>query len=260
MNKMISAIIHKRPHFLVVALLIQIISLMAIGFLVITQSFIELSVFEWSITQSLLAGFLAYHLCMPKWWVLIHLGFMPLVIITLALNISPLWYLFLFICLMLVYGKTYKTRVPLYLSSQQVNKVLKSRLPKRKHFSFLDLGSGCGGLISRLAKAHKNGLFYGIEAAPIPFLISKLRNIFASSSCKISWGDFWRQDFSQYGVVYAYFSPVPMETLWHKARKEMRPGSLLISNTFQIPGVAPDEIIELNDFSNSTLYLWKIKM
>ena len=259
MNKMISAIICKRPHFLVVALLIQIISLMAIGFLVITQSFIELSVFEWSITQSLLAGFLAYHLRMPKWWILIHLIFMPLVIITLALNISPLWHLFLFICLILVYGKTYKTRVPLYLSSQQVNKALKSRLPKRKHFSFLDLGSGCGGLISRLAKAHKNGLFYGIETAPIPFLISKLRNIFTSSSCKISWGDFWQHDFSQYDVVYAYLSPVPMETLWYKVRKEMRPGSLLISNTFQIPGVVPDEIIELNDFSNSTLYLWKIK-
>lgn len=260
MNKMISAIICKRPHFLVVALLIQIISLMAIGFLVITQSFIELSIFEWSITQSLLAGLLAYHLRMPKWWILIHLVFMPLVIITLAFNISPLWHLFLFICLILVYGKTYKTRVPLYLSSQQVNKALKSRLPKRKHFSFLDLGSGCGGLISRLAKVHKNGLFYGIETAPIPFLISKLRNIFTPSSCKISWGDFWLQDFSQYDVIYAYLSPVPMETLWHKVRKEMRPGSLLISNTFQIPGVAPDEIIELNDFSNSTLYLWKIKM
>lgn len=257
---MISAIVCKRPHFLVIALLIQIISLMAIGFLVITQSFIELSIFEWSITQSLLASFLAYHLRMPKWWILIHLVFMPLVIITLALNISPLWHLFLFICLILVYGKTYKTRVPLYLSSQQVNKVLKSRLPKCKHFSFLDLGSGCGGLISRLAKAHKNGLFYGIETAPIPFLISKLRNIFTSSPCKISWGDFWQQDFSQYDVLYAYLSPVPMETLWHKVCKEMRPGSLLISNTFQIPGVTPDEIIELNDFSNSTLYLWKIKM
>jgi hypothetical protein len=49
-----------------------------------------------------------------------------------------------------------------------------------------------------------------------------------------------------------------MKSLWQKARKEMRPGSLLISNTFIIPGVTPYKSIKLNDFTKSTLYLWKI--
>lgn len=248
----------KRPHFLIVALLIQFIALLVIVFLIKAQSIIDLSLFEWSLTQGFLASGLAYGLRMPTWWIPIHLAFMPMIIVTLAIDISPLWFLLFFICLALIYGKTYQTRVPLYLSSQQVNTVLKSWLPQQKNFSFVDLGSGCGGLITRLAKAHKNGLFHGIEAAPLPCFISKLRNLFSTSPCKISWGDFWKQDFSQYDVVYAYLSPVPMETLWQKASQEMRPGSLLISNTFEIPGVNPDECITLNDFSHSTLYLWKL--
>jgi hypothetical protein len=120
------------------------------------------------------------------------------------------------------------------------------------------LGSGCGGLLNNLARTHKNGQFHGIESAPLPFLISKLRSFLGVPNCKIMWGDFWQQDFSQYDVVYAYLSPIPMESLWRKVSKEMRPGSLLISNTFLIPGVTPHKSIQLNDFSNSTLYLWKI--
>lgn len=248
----------KRLHFLIVALLIQLFALLVIVSFIQIQSIIDLSLFEWSLAQALLACIFAYCLRMPTWWLPIHLLFTPMIITTLAMDISPLWFLFFFICLTLIYGKTYKTRVPLYLSSQQVNATLESWLPKGERFSFVDLGSGCGGLISRLAKVHKNGLFHGIEAAPLPCLISKLRNLFSTSPCKISWGDFWKQDFSQYDVVYAYLSPIPMETLWRKASKEMRPGSLLISNTFEIPGVNPDECIPLNDFSNSTLYLWKL--
>ena len=241
-----------------IALFVQIVSVLFVSLLALVQSSITLSIFEWSMLQGLLSGLISCCLRMPFWWIPIHLVFIPLAIATLALNISSLWFLLFFVCLLLIYGKTYKTQVPLYLSSKSVNIALESLLPKQGHFSFIDLGSGCGGLLNNLASAHKNGNFYGIESAPLPFLISKLRNTFQTLPCKIFWGDFWKHDFSKYDVVYAYLSPVPMKSLWCKASKEMRPGSLLISNTFMIPGIAPYKSIQLNDFSNSTLYLWKI--
>ncbi|HSX69654.1 MAG TPA: class I SAM-dependent methyltransferase, partial [Pseudomonas sp.] len=61
-----------------------------------------------------------------------------------------------------------------------------------------------------------------------------------------------------YDVVYCFLSPAPMAELWTKARSEMRPGSLLISNSFEIPGVAPGEVIELNDWRASRLLLWHL--
>ncbi|MBP6366905.1 MAG: hypothetical protein KBA82_07455 [Nitrosomonas sp.] len=248
----------KLQHSTLKALLTQIIATLIMALFVMAQSTIILSLFEWSVLQGLLAGLISYCLRMPAWWIFIHLTFIPLAIATLALEISSLWFLSLFLCLLLIYGKTYKTQVPLYLSSKNVNIVLDTLLPKQEQFSFVDLGSGCGGLLNNLAKVHKNGLFYGIESAPLPLLISKLRSLLNHGSCKIFWGSFWEYDLSQYDVVYAYLSPVPMESLWRKVSKEMRPGSLLISNTFLIPGVTPHKSIQLNDFSNSTLYLWKI--
>jgi len=248
----------KLQHPVVIALLIQIITLLLICFLIVSQSAIALSLFEWSLVQGLLAGLISYYTRMPAWWILIHLAFIPLAITTLALNISSTWFLVFFLCLLLIYGKTYKTQVPLYLSSKCVNHALETLLPEQEQFSFVDLGSGCGGLVKNLASSRRNGIFHGIESAPLPFLIRKLRSIFCASSYKVFWGDFWEYDFSKYDVIYAYLSPVPMEPLWHKVNKEMRPGSLLISNTFMIPGITPYKSIKLDDFSKSTLYLWKI--
>lgn len=248
----------KFRHPVIIALLIQVITLIVVGSFIWLQSVIVLNIFAWAMVQGLLAGFVSYCLRMPQWWIPIHLVFMPLAIVVLALNISSTWFLILFLCLLFTYGKTYKTQVPLYLSSKSVNQALATLLPKQGQFSFIDIGSGCGGLVSNLANTHKNGLFYGIEYAPLPFLISKLRSMFSTPTSKIVWGDFWKHDFSSYDVVYAYLSPVPMASLWQKATQEMRPGSFLISNTFIIPDIPPDKSIQLDDFSNSTLYLWKI--
>jgi hypothetical protein len=38
----------------------------------------------------------------------------------------------------------------------------------------------------------------------------------------------------------------------------MRPGSLLVSNSFEIPGVPADEVIELHDWRASRLLLWRL--
>ncbi|MBX3615996.1 class I SAM-dependent methyltransferase [Nitrosomonas sp.] len=246
----------KRFHPAIIALLIQIASTATAGTLM-SMVTVHASLFEWAILQGLLAGLLSFLAKSPVWWVPIHFLFMPLVIITLAFDISATWYLVMFLGLLLIYGKSFVTQVPLYLSSETVNQALETLLPKQNQFTFIDLGSGCGGLLKNLARIHGNGSFHGIESAPIPFVISKLRSLF-DSDYDVHWGDFWKHDFSRYDVVYAYLSPVPMDSLWQKAKKEMRPGSLLISNTFVIPGVAPDKSIQLNDFSNSTLYLWRL--
>jgi hypothetical protein len=38
----------------------------------------------------------------------------------------------------------------------------------------------------------------------------------------------------------------------------MKPGSLLVSNTFVIPGVAPDRTVAIGDRMRSTLYIWRM--
>lgn len=240
------------------ALLVQVFSLAAILLLIVVIPEHTLSLFEWAMLQGVVAAIMSLRLKEATWWMIMHFIFMPALIATLALDLPPFWFCVGFLLLILIYGRTDKTQVPLYLSSQEVTKALVSFLPKQRTFSFIDLGCGCGGLLKNLSDAQSNGCYYGIEAAPLPYLVSLLRNITFASKCTIKWGDFWKNDLAQYDVVYAYLSPVPMKSLWKKARQEMRPGSIFISNSFIIPDVLPEKSIQLNDFSGSTLYMWRI--
>ncbi len=241
-----------------VALLTQVCSFVAILLLIFVVPEQQLSIFQWAMLQGVLAALMSFRCRMATWWTGIHLLFIPALTATLTLSIPPIWFFIGFLSLILIYGKTYQTQVPLYLSSQEVTTVLSSWLPKQNNFSFIDLGCGCGGLLKNLSQVQSNGSYYGIEAAPLPYLVSKLRNIVFAPNNTIRWGDFWKDDLTQYDVVYAYLSPVPMKTLWEKAKQEMQPGSIFISNSFIIPDVSPEKSVKLNDFSGSTLYMWRI--
>ena len=224
----------------VVALLTQVFSFIAILLLILVFPEQQLSIFQWAMLQGALAALMSFRCRMATWWIVIHLLFMPTLTATLALSLPPLWFFIVFLSLILIYGKTYQTQVPLYLSSQEVTKALSALLPKQHNFSFIDLGCGCGGLLKNLSQVQSNGSYYGIEAAPLPYLVSKLRNIVFAPNNTIKWGDFWKDDLTHYDVVYAYLSPVPMKSLWEKARQEMQPGSIFISNSFIIPDVSPE--------------------
>lgn len=241
-----------------VALLIQLLALFLVSIFSIVLSNLALSIIQLAILQATTAAAISHKLNMPKWWIPIHLTFGPALIATSTLSISPLWFLAGFLILILMQGKTFQTQVPLYLSSDEAAQRLASLLPKEKKFSLIDVGCGCGGILSQLSKTQSKGNFFGIEAAPIPYLLSKCRVMIKTPNCTIQWGDFWKHDLAPYDVVYAYLSPVPMESLWHKARKEMRPGSLFISNSFIVPGIEPEQTMQLNDMTGSTLYLWRI--
>lgn len=214
--------------------------------------------FQWALLEGIFAAAIGRRLGMAIWWLPIHLVFAPAVVAALAFALPPLWFFGGFVLLVLVYGKTYQTQVPLYLSSRAAAQATALLLPAQRGFSFLDLGSGCGGLLHHLGKARPDGNYHGIEAAPLPLLLSKCRNFFRASGCRMSWGNFWNRDFAPYDVVYAYLSPAPMAALWRKARAEMRPGSIFISNSFAVPGVAPEMLLELSDFEGSALHVWRM--
>ena len=218
---------------------------------------------------ALLCGLLAASLSrlagLARWWLPIQLLFAPALILMLALNIPPGFFLAAFLILLALYWSTFRTQVPLYLSSQKVWRALEGLLPDAKTgFRFIDLGSGLGGVLTHLASARPDGLYSGVESAPLPFLWSWLRvRLGGYRNCKVHWGSIWDGsleacNLAQYDVVFAYLSPVPMERLWRKARAEMRPGTVFISSTFTVPDQAPQQTIQVDDLHRSTLLIWRM--
>ena len=206
-----------------------------------------------------LAAVLSHIAGMARWWLFIQFAFAPALVLMLALDLPPGFFLAAFLVMLAVYWSTFRTQVPLYLSSNKVWRALESKLPAEQPFTFIDLGSGIGGVLTHLAHTHPHGRYHGVEAAPLPFLWSWLRiKLRGCHNCSVHRGSLWNCDLSQYDVVFAYLSPVPMDALWNKARQEMRPGSLFISNTFAVPDHPPQESVTVDDLHHSTLHFWRM--
>jgi len=206
-----------------------------------------------AILVGMLAASTAWLWRLPVWWVAINLGFVPLAWLSLQAAIAPGWFLAGFVLLALTSPGAVRTRVPLFLSSPRAAEELARRLPERGRF--IDLGCGLGGPLARLARTRPDAILAGVEAAPLNWLIARLRLMHRA---RIRLGSLWGTDLREADLVYAYLSPAPMDRLWKKARAEMRPGSLFVSNSFAVPGVPPHETIELSDLSGARLFVWRM--
>lgn len=200
---------------------------------------VGLTALQWAALQGCTACVLALLLKSDWWWRPLHLLFAPALVLGLNFGAPPLFCLAVATGLFGVYWGGIRNQVPLYLSGPSAWREVLCLVPSQPGVRFIDLGCGLGGLIAFIGAKRPDARVDGVETAPLPFLASLVRGWLGSWNGSVVWGDLWRLDLSTYDVAHAYLSPVPMPALWEKVCREMRPGSLLLSNSFAIPGVAP---------------------
>ena len=210
---------------------------------------------QWILAQGAAAAALARLLRLEWWWSVFSFVFGPALAAGVEVALPPIAWALLLGALVLAYGGTQGTRVPLYLSNAAAVAAFIDLLPGDRTLRVLDLGCGTGTVLSALARRRPRVAGAGIERAPLPWLVAKLRGLASRPRFEVAWGDLWQADLSDRDVVYAYLSPAPMPQLWEKARREMRPGSLLVSFRFEIPGTVPEMQIGVGA---SRLYVWRM--
>ncbi|EXI79723.1 MAG: Methyltransferase domain protein [Candidatus Accumulibacter appositus] len=193
----------------------------------------------------------------PWWWRLMHALFAPMAWFASTIGIDPGWYLLLFMVLLLVYRGAVTGQVPLYLSNAATAAAIAELTKDLPKMHFLDLGAGVGSVLGPLARQRPDARFSGVENAPATWACGRLR-MAGLPNCDWRWGDIWETRLSAYDVVYAFLSPVPMAALWEKAQCEMRPGTLFISNSFPVPDVAPERVIEVEDARQTQLFCYRL--
>lgn len=206
--------------------------------------------------QAVTAALAAAVLRSARWWLPIHLGFLPLAVAAHGLGLHPGAYLGAFLVLVLVYWTSFRTQVPLYLSNRATALAVAEQLPAQPA-RLLDIGAGTGSLLRPLARARPDCQFTGLELAPATWLLGRLLAA-GMSNLDCRRGDFFDHPWHEYDLVYAFLSPVPMAEVWRKAASEMRPGALLLSNSFPVPGRDPDFEIEVGDRRATRLYGYRI--
>lgn len=241
------------------ALILQIVAFPLTAIAAYLFAWAQIAVLPWSmilLVQGSIATVMAACMRAPRWWLLIHFMFPVAVAVAYRWNVSPAVYFVAFIFFLALFWTTFRTRVPFYPSGRGVWDAVLVTLPNGP-ISVIDLGSGIGGLAMHLAGQREDADVRGIEAAPLPYLLSLIRTIIRRQNCRFQWGRYESIDLGSFDVVFAYLSPAAMPALWEKARGEMRPGAIFYSYEFEVPGMTPQQIISIQG-SRARLYRWSM--
>ncbi|MFH1630970.1 MAG: SAM-dependent methyltransferase [Candidatus Aenigmatarchaeota archaeon] len=117
-----------------------------------------------------------------------------------------------------------------------------------KHDTFYDLGSGMGSVM-KIVHERTGAKCVGIEADPIRVIISKLRR----SGGRIVWGNVFKTDISDATVVFIYLRRPANNKLKERFRKDLRPGTRIITYFWRMNGWKPTLLDE-----DRKIYVYKI--
>jgi len=205
----------------------------------------------------LTAALIGVGLKLARWWAPILLLLPAALGASLYFSVPPWVYLTCFLALVIVFWNAAGERVPLYLTNSRTWAAIDG-LIGRDASSFIDLGCGLGGILVYLGRRRPDMTFTGIESAPIPYMISKLRvRLFGPKNVYIRFGDMWAENLGDFDTVYGFLSPQPMSRLYRKVTTEMRPETTFISNSFAVEGQEPDDIIDVEDRRQTRLLIWR---
>lgn len=230
------------PACVPVLILLYLHPLLDVGIALLVQSTVAVLLSRWVLQQG-------------RWWMPVHLLFVPAIVVALHAGIGPGWYLLGLVLCLLLFGGAWRGHVPLFISSKAALQGLDQILPSEPQLRFVDLGCGSGAVLSAVSSIRPGWQISGVEAAWLPWLWARLRVALFLPGSQVRRANFWRMPLHA-DVVYAYLSPTPMLALLRKLEQDG--GSrYLISYRFGIPGVEPDQVVELAD--GSQLYRWDLR-
>ncbi len=153
----------------------------------------------------------------------------------------------IFLFLAFVFGAPY---VP---SNTTASKAMIRLAKIKKGTRVYDLGCGDGRLLFQAAKL--GAIASGCDINPFLVLFIHLKALILnqSSSVTAQWRDMWKADISKSDVVFVYLLPWKMKQLQTKLLKELKPGTLVISNSFIFPSWKPT-----NEDKNAHVYAFRI--
>jgi len=108
-----------------------------------------------------------------------------------------------------------------------------------------ELGSGDGRFLRALAKKKKIQAV-GFENFMLPYVISRVFKFLTNSNADFRYQDLFKADLSQADYIFCYLITTQMAKLETKLQQELKPGALIISNTFKFKNWPIEKEIVVN--------------
>ena len=145
------------------------------------------------------------------------------------------------------------------MTSTKVRAVMLKAVPDDIEGTIFELGSGWGGLAFALARRFPRCPVRAFEISPVPWLYSLSRQFIAPvPNLSIHLSDLHRAPLVEATLVVCYLHPRAMADLKPSFEAELRPGSLVLSNTFAVPGWRPAAVLTADDLYSTRVYLYRM--
>ena len=151
------------------------------------------------------------------------------------------------------------TQGALYVSTSRAKiSAFINAVPMTADQMLVDLGCGDGRVL-REAQKRYGVRTVGYEINPLAYLKARIFS-FGSNKIKIRRQNFWKADLSDADVVFCYLYPDVMKKLAAKLVAGLKPGAVIVSSNFSLPGLVPSKIVKLeNSLHNDPIFIYHLK-
>jgi SAM-dependent methyltransferase len=148
---------------------------------------------------------------------------------------------------------TLRTGVPTFPSMpaarDKITELLKADQAKaqdNKPYKIYDLGSGSGQLSWHIARAMPNAEVVGIELSLFPWLrATAWQKLTRQKNLRYLRADFIKHPIKDADAVLMYLMEAVMQKVGFKLQNELKPGALVLSNKYALPGWQAKETFPL---------------
>ncbi len=134
------------------------------------------------------------------------------------------------------------TRGALYVSTSQARiTAFLEAVPMQTGQLLVDIGCGDGRVLTAVRERYRADAV-GYELNPLAWLRAQYR-VFGIQGIKVHRRSFWKADLTGADTVFCYLFPDVMKDLAVKLRSELKPGAVVVSCNFQLPGFTPDTVL-----------------
>lgn len=133
------------------------------------------------------------------------------------------------------------TGVPSLPTGSRVTRAMVSIAGLRGTETVFDLGAGDARILLEAKRRFPGLTARGWEIVPTMWLLGKLHIFLRRETIDLQWGSFLRADLSSADCIFLYLFPELLRSLEEKFRRELKPGTILVSHTFPFPGRKPLE-------------------
>jgi trans-aconitate methyltransferase len=140
-------------------------------------------------------------------------------------------------------------------TSRPVRRAMMSLVPSSAA-TLYELGCGWGGLARAMARRFPSARVIAVEASLVPWaMTAALQRLQHIPNLEVVRGSFWSQPLGEADVLVCYLWTGGMQEL--AARLRLKPGAVLISATFALPGATAEQTVRADDLYRSPVYRYR---